>query len=203
MLRMKSKPPLAGIRAKVELLMQNENLDENQVPQLTSISESVNRLSRLNQSLLLLSKIENQQFVQVEMVSLRDNLEKQLDNVRELIEAKNLKLKEELTATPKLNIHPYLLDILLSNLFMNAIRHNIDGGFISIKLNGNSLSIENSGKELQVPTAQLFNRFKKGDDAGDSIGIGLSIIRKICEASGISIDYSSAGKIHLVMLHFG
>lgn len=194
--------PLAVIRSKVELLLQTENLNETQWKQLSAINQAADRLSRLNQSLLLLSKIENGQFNDAQNVSITDALQQQTENLRELIAAKNIELREEIEPQVFIQLHPYLLDILLSNLLMNAIRHNNDSGFIHIRLTKKMLSIQNSGMELTVNPNELFVRFKKGNSESSSTGIGLSIVKKIAEMNGMKINYTCHAKVHSLALYF-
>ena len=194
--------PLAIIRSKIELLLQTEGLSETQWNQLSAINEATDRLSRLNQSLLLLSKIENGQFNQSEIISLTSALKKHLDNFRELASVKKIQLQEEIEPDVTIRIHPYLLDILLSNLLMNAIRHNTENGFIKIHLKKGEMTIQNAGAELSVAPEELFNRFKKGSAEQDSIGIGLSIVQKITSSNGMKIKYSYADRVHSIQFSF-
>jgi signal transduction histidine kinase len=194
--------PLAAIRSRIELMLQSESLTENQGHHLAAINEAVNRLTRLNHSLLLLSKIENRQFDKTEATDIRAVLEQQIDNLRELIDARELGLVVELNGHPEIKIHPHLLEILISNLLLNAILHNVPNGFIQINLKEHLLTITNSGKELKISAQDLFNRFKKDNASSDSPGLGLSIVRKICETNNLRINYSYHNKVHMIRLHF-
>ena len=194
--------PLAIIRSKVELLLQSDQVNELQWKNLNAINEAVTRLSRLNQSLLLLSKIENGQFNQTEPIDLSNALKKNIENLNELISAGGIKLQNDIEPEVMIYIHPYLLDILLSNLIMNAIRHNIANGFINIHLKKGELTIENSGGVLTTDPKNLFSRFKKGTSDKDSIGIGLSLVQKITESSGLELTYSYNDQIHTIKINF-
>ena len=194
--------PLAIVRSKIELLLQGENLTEMQWKQLGEINEAVDRLSRLSHSLLLLSKIENGQFNQTEKVNLSKAIEHYATNLSELMVAKNIRLIKDIEAGIYLSIHPHLLDILLSNLWMNAIRHNMDGGFIDVKLRSGLLLLKNSGQPLTVPAEELFNRFKKGNSETSSTGIGLSIVQKIATSNQIKISYTCRQQMHIIELFF-
>ena len=194
--------PLAIIRSKVELLLQSDQVNELQWKNLNAINEAVTRLSRLNQSLLLLSKIENGQFKQAEPIDLSNALKKNIENLNELISAGGIKLQNDIEPEVMIYIHPYLLDILLSNLIMNAIRHNIANGFINIHLEKGELTIENSGGVLTTDPKNLFSRFKKGTSDKDSIGIGLSLVQKITESCGLELTYSYDDQIHTIKINF-
>ena len=71
-----------------------------------------------------------------------------------------------------------------------------------VELTKEGLVIANSGPEPQVPVMELFERFKKGNPSGDSIGIGLAIVRQICDLAHFSIDYAYGGGVHAVGVGF-
>lgn len=182
--------------------MQSENISEAEWKNLNSINDAASRLSKLNQSLLLLSKIENGQFKQSEPVNLTVALERHLDNLNELISAKGITLHKQIEPEVMVFIHPYLLDILLSNVLMNAIRHNTEQGVINIILKKGLLSIQNSGAELNIDPKALFSRFKKGNSDSDSIGIGLSLVQKIAESSAMEVKYTYQDRMHTIEFRF-
>jgi signal transduction histidine kinase len=193
--------PLAIIRSRLELLIQAENLTEEQAKSVQSISESVNRLSKLNQSLLLLAKIENRQFRDEEQVDLKNLIEKKLEQFEDMIAFKNIRLEKQLEGF-SLQINPQLADILLSNILTNAIRHNISGGKMIVDLKTNSLSVSNSGNPLEISPHKMFGRFQKASPSGESVGLGLSIVKQICDTHGIKIQYLYKDNKHTVELSF-
>ena len=95
-----------------------------------------------------------------------------------------------------------LADILISNLLQNAIRHNEEGGKISIHTDQYTLSISNSGKPLSIDPKDLFVRFKKDDSSIDSLGIGLSITKSILDSYSYSISYHYLNQLHVFELTF-
>lgn len=194
--------PLSIIRSKIELMLQAESMSKEDWKNLDIINDAAGRLSKLNQSLLLLSKIDNGQFASGQLVNMSDALMRHMDNLKELIQAKELMPHVDVKPNVFVSIHPYLLDILLSNILMNAIRHNIAQGFISVHLQENVLSVQNSGGILTIDPKSLFSRFKKGDDSNESIGIGLSLVKKIADASGMDLQYTYQEQIHTILLKF-
>jgi signal transduction histidine kinase len=100
------------------------------------------------------------------------------------------------------NSDPTLIQILIGNLFQNAIRHNVTNGEISIKLTSNEFTISNTGKDLQNPSDLLFKRFKKDNQSGDTIGLGLAIVQKICEINQYEISYHFENGVHTVKIIF-
>ena len=119
----------------------------------------------------------------------------------ELIKHKNISIETNLEAF-SIQIHPVLADIMVSNLIGNAIKHNQDGGGISIVLNQTQLSIRNSGKPLSIDPEQLFQRFQKADSSSGSLGLGLSIIKEICSVYHFKLSYKFDGKMHIISILF-
>jgi signal transduction histidine kinase len=183
-----TQTPLAIIRSKLDLVIQDEGLSEEQSDALNSAYEAVSRLSKLNQSLLLLAKIENQQFKSVEAVNLQERIEEKLQQFNEFWSGNEICIKSKLSPAC-IQANPELIDILLNNLLSNAGRHNVEGGVISLKLVPGRLEIANTGKSGKLDTAKLFSRFYKEAQHSKHNGLGLSIVKQICERSDIVISY--------------
>lgn len=194
--------PLAIIKTKVELLSQSENLDETQIKAIQSLNDATARLSKLNQSLLLLTKIENRQFVEIESVNIFAIVERYIENFEELAETKNISIKKNIFDNRFVEMNESLAEVLISNIIINAIKHNHKNGFIEIKLDENTLSISNSGLEPTRATSEFFERFKKDSSSSDSLGLGLSIVKKICDSYGFLISYNYEQKMHIVTIQF-
>jgi signal transduction histidine kinase len=192
--------PLAIIQSKLELLMQSDNLREEQVKHIHSMHSACIRLSKLNQSLILLTKIDNQQFQEKSTVDIGDLLQKQLTNYEELIDVKQITVTARIDVDNTIEMNEVMAEILLSNLITNAIKHNIEKGRIEIVLKNQQLVIRNTGAELKTRPTELFERFKKDSQGAASLGLGLSIVQKICEQNSFRIDYSFKAPMHIVYL---
>jgi signal transduction histidine kinase len=194
--------PLAVIRSKADLLMQQKGLSKESINLLKSINEATTKLFKLNQGLLLISKIDNQIFHDKKKVSLRNVLEKGLDNYKEIMELK--KIRVELTATDDavVEMNEVLAEALVSNLLSNAVRFNIDNGFIKCKIDSMDFSIANSGLPLTINPENMFKRFSKGSDNPQSVGLGLSIVKKITDDYGMTISYSHYDNTHEIRLRY-
>lgn len=192
--------PISIAKGKLELL-QDGNLDEEQKKLVTEASKSLTNLSKLGNTLTLLAKIDNQEFEQKESVDVSNILEDILDEYEELIHLKGISLSKKVESDIEWNIHPVLLEILITNLLNNAIKHNLtDGGFIKVYLENKQLIIENSGKPLNHQPELLFARFKKGNQSSSSLGLGLAIIQKICIVSGLKINYINKEQLHQITI---
>ncbi|WP_442587140.1 sensor histidine kinase [Pedobacter sp. AW31-3R] len=183
-----TQTPLAIIRSKLDLVIQDEGLSEGQTEALKSAYGALSRLSKLNQSLLLLAKIENHQFTAMETISLDKRIEEKIQQFNELWEGQKISLGAELQES-SIQANPELIDILLNNLLSNAGRHNVNGGTISILLVPGKLEIANTAKSKGLDTTKLFNRFYKAEQYSKHNGLGLSIVKQIAEVSGMQISY--------------
>lgn len=193
--------PLAVIRGKLELLLESP-LNDEQANQILAALNAIEKLSRINHSLTLLNKLENQEFPALEPVNMTTHVQAILDEMSELIEMKSISLRKELTPDVNVLIHPSLADILIMNLMSNAVRHNLQHGEIAIHLTARKLVVENTGHPPVLPFEQLFERFKKTSDHRDSVGLGLAIVKQICDVSGFSVDYRYANSRHVVTVTF-
>ena len=193
--------PLAIIKSKIELLIQSDLSDE-QMLHVQSIYEVSGRLSKINKALLLLAKIENQQFQDAQVIDFGQLLKKHLHNFEELIEMKNIFLKTHITQPLMVEMNATLADMLISNLISNAIKHNVKGGEIIIRVEPHLLKINNTGKIDGVKGEEMFNRFKKDQNSTNSVGLGLSIVKKICDNYKINIQHLYQEGVHEFSLDF-
>jgi signal transduction histidine kinase len=194
--------PLAIIRNKLEIFSQNINLKKEESKLLFSVHEAASRLSRLNDSLLLLTKIENNYFTKNESVNFSQLLINYLEFIQEPALTQNISINTSIDQNILLNMSEPLAEILVTNLVSNAFKHNYKNGRINIKLNSTELEISNTGKEPSFNTEKLFERFQKDSANPDSIGLGLSIVKKIAETYGFELSYGYKNQEHIIKLLF-
>jgi signal transduction histidine kinase len=194
--------PLSIIKSKLELLFQSEDLTDKQAEYIQAIYEATTRLSKLNHSLLLISKIQNQQYTNTGQVDLSAIIDKFLLNFQEVIDERNIRIEKQYKSVETVTMNTDLAEILISNLLGNAIRHNIEGGWVSIELTADQLVITNTGHSLAFNPNDLFKRFRKGDVSSDSAGLGLSIVNKIASLYQMETAYSLDGNVHTLTLTF-
>lgn len=188
--------PLAIIKGKTELLMQTQGLTEEQSKLISEIDHTSNRVKKLNQTLLLLSKIENNQFKNDESIDFSKTLESKLEQVEDLIKIKNIQLKTQ-TESCSQNIHPVLADILISNLLSNALRYTPENGAISIQLNSHEFRISNTGNPLKLGGDKLFERFYKEGESAESTGLGLALVKQIAIINKQEVNYQYSNNMHI------
>lgn len=179
--------PLAVIKGKLDLMMQHPGLDEYQYQQIQQLLHSVGRLSRLNQSLLLLARIENRQYLEKEPVALKALIEEKLDDWQEWIRDHGLTVRASLHDVT-VQMHPFLAESMVNNLLSNAVRHNVHGGEIEIVLLVDALTVVNTGQSGPLDAERLFLRFQK-QHPSDGVGLGLAIVKEIVDLSGMDIRY--------------
>ena len=180
--------PLAIISAKADELLQSENLKKTELEQLEIIMNTTTRLAKINQALILLTKIDNRFYTNEESIPLLKLINEKLNFFEDLLSEKKVKVKLDIDSSYTLLMNSYLADTLFLNLIKNAIMHNIVNGEIIIKLDSSTLSIINSGQKLNI-TGDIFKRFIRSENK-DSLGIGLSIVKKICGYYSIPISYN-------------
>ncbi len=194
--------PLAIINSKMELLLQSGDMKEKQYKAVADAYEASNRLSRLNKTLILMAKIENRQFPESKPVNPSIMINHQLESLEDLIHSKKIRVIKRLDDEATVSMNPYLAEILLVNLIKNAIRHNITGGELIIELSSERLGIANSGTTLLMDPGMLFKRFHTSSSSPESLGLGLSIVQKICDMYGFKVDYSYQNGMHTMQVDF-
>lgn len=194
--------PIAIFKGKLETLLQRPDVTEEQFEILDSLNNTTTRLNRLNKNLLLLSKIESKQFNVPENVVLDEIINKQLDFFREQALAKAIIVNIKLEQNISVKSNAFLSEILISNLFLNAINHNTENGTIEIILTKNKLSVSNTGSLQSLKTDKLFERFSKVNPSSKGNGLGLSIIKKIADNNNWEVFYNYKNKLHIFDIQF-
>jgi signal transduction histidine kinase len=193
--------PLAVIRSKLELLSET-NINAAQADLIGDMHNAIDKLSRINRSLALLTKLENQEFETNEDVKFCRIAKDALLVYDDWICLKSIVVSTKLDSNISLRIHATLAEMLVTNLLSNAIRHNVEGGQMMVELTRHKLCVSNTGEPPEFPTDELFNRFKKSNQCADSIGLGLAIVKQICDVNKFAIDYQYQDGWHSVCVYF-
>lgn len=194
--------PLAIVNSKLELFMQSDNLTQQQAKMLEETYASISRLARLNKSLILLTRIENREFQETESVPLHELLNEQLEHLEEMVQMHDLALLPSKPEKVNVFMNRGLADVLLSNLLINAIRHNYKGGMIQVILTKEKLCINNTGNALEGPPEQLFRRFMSSKGTSGSLGIGLALVKRICDMYRMKVSYEYVEGMHSLCIWF-
>jgi signal transduction histidine kinase len=194
--------PLAVFQAKIDTIIQRSDVTKEQAEILSSLNDNVFRLNRLNKNLLLLSKIDNESYSDKQTVSLNELIEKHSGFFTEQAKAKNITIETKLIEPLETKSNPVLAEVLINNLFLNAIRHNITNGKIVVKLTGRSLTFSNTGQATALVQEKLFNRFSKVNPSEQGTGLGLSIVKKIADINNWTVAYSYSENLHSFSISF-
>ena len=194
--------PIAIIINKLELLLESEYLKEKDAKTIVEVLNISDRLKKINNSLLLLAKIENKQFLEQKNISINQVSKTLLSDLKELAEFKKIDIKIEEINDCNVTINSSLAEILISNLIKNAIFHNTENGKIHLNFSENKFTICNSGNIAALNPEIIFQRFTKNTTNNKSTGLGLAICMAICESYGISLTYQFKENKHCFSVDF-
>lgn len=194
--------PLAIAIGKLELLIEKENFTENQAEKIAEIMEIIDRLVRLNKSLLLLTKIENKQFFDNQEIKVNDIVQKNIEYLRDIAEFKEVEISFSENSELLVKADAALINIIVSNLLRNAIFHNIKSGKVEVQINAKKLIVKNTGIENSLHPEKIFTRFQKSEHHQSGSGLGLAIVQAIAELYDFSVSYDFKNGMHEFTVNF-
>jgi len=195
--------PLAVMRSKLDILMQQPDLTEEQTRIIQTLYDATSRMTRINKNLLLLAKIENQQYQENNIINVADTVEASLSFLSEQTEIGDITVQKRITDnTFTVQANELLFESLVNNMIINAIKHNVRGGVITVILEYNRLIIKNTGVHQKLDSKILFCRFAKMNSASKGSGLGLAIVHQICKLYGWNMDYSYETGVHMFEVSF-
>lgn len=180
--------PLAISINKLELLLENNQLEEEQLQVIASVLNNLERLTRFNKSLLLLSKIENKQFLEAENIDFNELVKKVVSDFKDLADHRNIQIQISEKDRLSYKMNRDLSVMLLSNFVKNALIHGTKGGQVKIIITSEKIEVQNSG-EVALDKEKLFSRFQKINQDKRSTGLGLAISKAIAEKYKIRLEY--------------
>ena len=176
--------------------MQTTPLNREQSELIGDLADINQRMNHLNKSLLLLAKIENNQFTETESMPVRKVLENLAGQYRFQAEQKNITIITEETGEVVVEANKMLLEIMFGNFLSNAIKHNIQNGSVNISIKNNAVTFLNTGSPAPLETSKIFQRFHKQTTDKTSIGLGLQISKKIADYYNYTISYGFYNQQH-------
>lgn len=194
--------PLAIMINKLEMMVETEGLQSEQANAIAEVLNTAERLVRLNKSLLLLTKIENRQFLNNEDLSLNTLVTNIVEELEDMATFKNITIQVQQELELNLSLDSSLANIMVSNLIRNALFHNIEGGEVDIAITENALLVANTGVEGPLDAEQVFSRFYKSDASSKGTGLGLAIVQAICHLYGFEVSYHYDQSKHIFKLNF-
>lgn len=188
--------PLAICRNRLEMLMEDDSLSEKQLEELIKTHQTLEYITKLNKSLLLLTKIDNKQFSDTKNLELNTHLKQYIEDYKEVYQYKNIQVNIEETGHFYINMNESLATVLLTNLLKNAFVHNIDEGIIQIIITTDSIIFKNTGIKHPLDREHIFERFYQGNKKEGSTGLGLAIVDSICQLQHLKLQYSFEEEKH-------
>lgn len=180
--------PLAVLGNRIEWLLDNTELNENQVEELFKMQRSLGHIVRLNKTLLLLTKIENGQFPENSDVDICLIIREQIALYDEIYASRGITSSTHLPETFIVSMNDSLASTLISNLLKNAYIHSAPHTHIEVSLVGHTLKIANDG-DTPLDADHIFDRFYQGHKKEGSTGLGLALVKAVCRYYNLSIAY--------------
>lgn len=192
--------PLAISLNRIEMLLDDGQLGERQMGEIIKIRHTLDRLSRLNKSLLMLSRIDNGQFDRREDIDVGRLICDTLPDLEDAYAAKKIEVSVT-TASPFCVVMSRpLAELLVGNLLKNAFVHNVDGGRVVIHIAADSVCVANTGESVPLNADKIFARFYHTTGMAGSTGLGLALVKSVCEQSSLHIAYRHEETMHVFMV---
>ncbi|WP_276681054.1 sensor histidine kinase [Empedobacter brevis] len=193
--------PLTIAMNKLDLLIEESDLGEKEMLSLVDTKQTLWRMVNLNKSLLMLSRIENNQYKNNEEVNFTRLTKDLLEDYESILEAAEIKVKTNFKTDFMIGFNLDLARILISNLIRNAIKHNNEEKLIQIELDSNQFMISNTGKNYSLDTNVIYNRFYKQGTSEGNNGLGLSIVETIIKnQQKLKLNYRYEAPFHQFVL---
>ena len=189
--------PIAVCKNRLELLIEDGNMNEMQVGEIIKTLNTLNGLSKLNRSLLMLCKIENGQYSDEETVDISQIVSRLVEDFQTVFEDKKISVEQNVVSPWFISMSRQLSLVFVSNILKNAFVHNIKGGVVKIKIHGNGMIVSNTAAGKPLDTAKIYTHFYHAPGMRSSTGLGLPLVKAVCDFYSIGIDYRFAGGLHL------
>lgn len=191
--------PISILQSKIENMFDQEDINDEVKERLLEMQRILNRLKSITKTLLLISQIENEQFLKEDTISLTELLQEVNDEISVRLAEKNLTFDILIPQDSILvKVNKFLIFNLFFNLVNNAIKYNKEDGEIVIttEVENNNLVVNITDSGIGISTDDMpfiFNRFKKFRQSmqQDSFGLGLPIVKSIATFHNIKIEVDS------------
>lgn len=189
--------PLAIIQNRLEMLLEEANLNEQQMGDVVKTLHTLKSMSRTNRSLLLLCKIDNGQITDTTNVSMGKTAARQLNDLETIYAHRGIKTETDTATDLNVEMNEALATTLVNNLLKNAFTHTPDGGTVRVSTDSLTLRITNSAENGPLDESKIFERFYHTPGRQSSTGLGLSIVKAICNLYGMTISYRFNDDMHV------
>ena len=194
--------PLAVLGGRIDWMLDNDSLGEESVGELVQMKRELGHIVRLNKTLLLLTKIDNDQFPDQTDVNLSSMVLSQKELYEEIFSSKRISCSVQVPEEPVIiRMNETLASILVTNIIKNAFVHSPEGGTVALTLTENELVVANSG-DSPLDQSRIFDRFHQGAKKDGSTGLGLALAKTIADRNGLRLTYSYENGMHLFRIGF-
>ncbi|MBR6647879.1 MAG: HAMP domain-containing histidine kinase [Bacteroidaceae bacterium] len=187
--------PLAVIGNRIEWIVDNTTLNEEQYSELSKIQRTLGRLVRTNKTLLLLTKIDNGQFPETADVDIVTLVNREIEVYSDIFAHKEIKSNLKLPQYSIVKINESLAYTLIGNLLKNAYLHSPEGATVTVQVDSRSIIVSNDG-DTPLDAERVFNRFYH-DGKNGSTGLGLALVNSICRYYDFKVGYRFEEKQHI------
>jgi signal transduction histidine kinase len=184
------RTPLTAIRTSCELMLAQSDLPEKGRARLGQIDNAARQMTDRLEVLLLLAR--RHAAADVEEVALRSCVDDAAAPYLDDIAQKGLMFEVSIPVSERVHADRKALQVVLANLIRNAVRYT-DRGFVRVSYDAPRIVVSDSGSGIAPEhQPQLFERYFRADDRPDGLGLGLAIVRRICDHFGWGIEVKSA-----------
>jgi signal transduction histidine kinase len=186
------RTPLMVLASSCELLLENPGIDQRGRSQVERIARASEEMRELVQTFLMLARAQHEDAGMAPQQNLAQVAENLLCLWRGPIQSKGLKLLYEPGTLRDTRYNATLLNAVMGNLLRNAL-HYTEQGFIRLALNANGFVVEDSGVGIPEEKREaMFEPFVRGSEKrGEGLGLGLSLVQRICEDQGWTVTLST------------
>lgn len=189
--------PLAVCCGRIEMMLEDESIPPAQMEELVKILHTLQGLSRMNRSLLLLCKIDNGQFSAAEPVDVGQLVRRLLPDYESVYSSRRIRVSFGRQDGLVWRMDGGLAATLVGNLLKNAFAHNVEEGEVRISIASDGLRVENTGVGHALDAKLIFARFYHTPGKPSSTGLGLSIVKAIGRLYGLSVSYAFENGRHV------
>lgn len=193
--------PIAVFQSKIDALMQSPHIRHEEAETLMELEASAQRMARLNKNLLLLSKIDNEQFLSTENIEVSHLLSNQIASLQPMAQLANITITSNISAL-RIDTNRTLIEVLITNILHNAIRYSSKQSNVDVLLRDNVFTVSNKGAKLKMDPTKIMDRFSKESSDPNSSGLGLAIVKKICDSFGYTLNYTFDNNVHTFSIKF-
>jgi len=188
--------PISILSTRFENMLSTPDIPVEHENKIYASLKTLNRLRVIINSLLLISKVENNQYLKTEEISLKQEIDDIYEDLEDRISDKKITFKVNLLKDFHFTGNKALIHTLLVNIINNAIKYNVTGGSIDIsdKIEQEQyiLTIGDTGQGMSPALVEdAFDRFKRGNSEENGFGLGLAIVQSIAKFHKIEVDIQS------------